>query len=133
MRRVFLDTVGLIALWDVSDQWHSFAAAAFADLQETPFIAYTSLFVLLECANSASRRPYRPLLTQLRRDMENDGLLMIPSPQQIEIAWKSYDNSAPGGPGIVDLVSFQVMRQFQCTDAFSNDAHFRAAGFVTLF
>ena len=26
---VFLDTVGLVALWDVADQWHTEAEAAF--------------------------------------------------------------------------------------------------------
>ena len=29
MNVVFLDTVGLVALWDVSDQWHAVADAAY--------------------------------------------------------------------------------------------------------
>lgn len=29
MKDVFLDTVGLIAVWDVADQWHAAADAAF--------------------------------------------------------------------------------------------------------
>jgi len=32
MTPVFLDTVGLIALWDQADQWHAAADAAMADL-----------------------------------------------------------------------------------------------------
>jgi hypothetical protein len=33
MKAVFLDTVGLIALWDVADQWHRhFQAAGFTTL-----------------------------------------------------------------------------------------------------
>jgi predicted nucleic acid-binding protein len=31
MYGVFLDTVGLIAVWDTSDQWHAAAETAFAD------------------------------------------------------------------------------------------------------
>jgi len=30
MNVVFLDTVGLLALWDEDDQWHAAAEAAFA-------------------------------------------------------------------------------------------------------
>ena len=32
MRTVFLDTVGLIALWNLSDQWHAAAAGAYQRL-----------------------------------------------------------------------------------------------------
>ena len=35
--------------------------------------------------------------------------------------------------GIVDHVSFVVMRRLGLTQAFTNDAHFRAAGFEVLF
>jgi predicted nucleic acid-binding protein len=37
------------------------------------------------------------------------------------------------GAGIVDQVSFIIMRRLGITEAFTNDEHFRAAGFVTLF
>jgi predicted nucleic acid-binding protein len=52
---VFLDTVGLLALWDRSDQWHSSAAQAFREFSEERVGLYTSSLVLLECANAASR------------------------------------------------------------------------------
>jgi hypothetical protein len=32
VKAVFLDTVGLLALWDVADQWHNDAESAFASL-----------------------------------------------------------------------------------------------------
>lgn len=35
--------------------------------------------------------------------------------------------------GIVDHVSFLVMRRLGITEAFTNDRHFSAAGFITLF
>lgn len=38
-----------------------------------------------------------------------------------------------GQAGIVDQVSFLVMRRLGITEAFTNDRHFQAAGFVTLF
>ena len=33
----------------------------------------------------------------------------------------------------VDQLSFQVMRRLGLTEAFTNDQHFQAAGFTTLF
>jgi uncharacterized protein len=35
--------------------------------------------------------------------------------------------------GIVDHVSFTIMRRLGISKAFTNDGHFRAAGFETLF
>ena len=36
MRVVFLDTVGLLALWDESDQWHESASYAYELLTRSP-------------------------------------------------------------------------------------------------
>ncbi|MCL4206841.1 MAG: hypothetical protein KJ000_30535 [Pirellulaceae bacterium] len=38
-----------------------------------------------------------------------------------------------GQAGIVDHVSFQVMHRLGIVEAFTNDMHFAAAGFKTLF
>jgi predicted nucleic acid-binding protein len=59
MRAVFLDTVGLIALWNRSDQWHDAATAAFASLDPRLTHLVTTAYILLECGNEAARRPYR--------------------------------------------------------------------------
>jgi predicted nucleic acid-binding protein len=45
----------------------------------------------------------------------------------------SYKRGDAGQAGIVDLVSFAVMRRLDISQAFTNDKHFAAAGFLTLF
>ena len=60
MNAVFLDTVGMIAVWDVADQWHIAAEAAYQKLLSQGRSLVTTEIVLLECGNAASRRPYRP-------------------------------------------------------------------------
>jgi predicted nucleic acid-binding protein len=55
---VFLDTVGLIAVWDTSDQWHASAVAAYHELLSKRRRLATTDWVLLECGNAAARRPY---------------------------------------------------------------------------
>ena len=135
MSAVLLDTVGLVAIWDEDDQWHLNALTAYRQMlarwQSTSFI--TTTFVLLECGNSALRRPYRNAVERLRQDLEMSGRLIIPTESDWQNAWDAYLQCEGGGAGIVDCVSFVVMRRLGIKQVFSNDEHFRAAGFETLF
>lgn len=65
--------------------------------------------------------------------MESDGRLIVPTPDDERAAWDAYRRGEAGSAGIVDHVSFVVMRRLGLTEAFTCDAHFRAAGFQTLF
>jgi predicted nucleic acid-binding protein len=133
LNAIFLDTVGLIALWDESDQWHDGAQAAFDQLAATPRILLTSTYVLLETGNAAARRSYRNAVVTIRYQLQNAGLLIDPSSEDVAQAWTRFERGDADQAGIVDHVSFTVMRRLGITEAFTNDHHFRAAGFVTLF
>lgn len=130
---IFLDTVGLLALWDRSDQWHSAALEAFKAFSAERTNLYTSSFVLLECANAAARRPYRTAVAALKKEMEATGRVIAPTDEDLQKAWSAYESGDMGGPGVVDLTSFQIMRRLGITRAFTNDRHFRTAGFQPLF
>ncbi|HEX5104025.1 MAG TPA: hypothetical protein VFV87_09460 [Pirellulaceae bacterium] len=133
MSPVFLDTVGLLALWDEADQWHADAARAFAAMKQSRCSLVTSEGVLLECGNAAARRPYREEVILLRTRMVERGEVVAPTAEELELAWEAYRLKDGAGAGIVDQISFLLMRRLQLTRAFTNDAHFRAAGFETLF
>jgi uncharacterized protein len=130
---VFLDTVGLLALWDEDDQWHGPAADAFARIVagRRPLVVTTP--ILYECGNAAARRPYRTDVDDLRERMRAEGCLIDPTETDLIAAWAAYRAGHAGQAGIVDHVSFAVMRRLGLTDAFTNDRHFAAAGFVPLF
>jgi len=130
---IFTDTVGLLALWNETDQWHQAAKAAFARLnpKETPLT--TTTFVLLECGNAAARTPFRDEVDRLREQLELAGTLVRPTEDDWQRAWTAYRQGEAGQAGIVDQVSFVVMRRLGLTLAFTNDRHFQAAGFRTLF
>jgi predicted nucleic acid-binding protein len=130
---VFLDTVGLLALWDVADQWHGAAEAAYQQVVARRLPLVTTTFVLLECGNAAARRPYRAEVDTLRRTLEQRQELIGPTDQDWTEAWAAYERGDAGQAGIVDHVSFSVMRRLGLTQAFTNDRHFQAAGFLTLF
>ncbi len=130
---VFLDTVGLLALWDEDDQWHGPAEAAYAEVVRGGYPLFITAPILLECANAAARKPFRHDVAEFRDRMEAKGAVFHPSAAEWESAWRSYAIDRPGGPGVVDQLSFLAMRRVGATHAFTNDKHFRAAGFHTLF
>lgn len=133
MTPLFLDTVGLIAVWDEDDQWHPLALPLFIEILSVPRKLITTPLVLLECGNAVSRRPYRADVCDLRETLiESDGLVE-PTLEEIEQAWQDYRAGKAGSGGIVDLISFAVMRRLGITESFTNDKHFAAAGFKVLF
>ena|SRR5687767_2071727 len=133
MNSVFLDTVGLIAIWDDADQWHSPATIAYTALIQAKQSFVTTSCIFLECGNAAARKPFRNEVNALRRAMRSRGEVYEPTSNEIEEAWMHYDAGLAGDAGIVDMVSFLVMRRLGLRRAFTNDAHFRTAGFQTLF
>jgi uncharacterized protein len=133
MNPVFLDTVGLIAVWDKADQWHHDAEPVYLKLVTSPRTILTTSLVLYECGNAAARRPYRTTVDDLRTWLAAKGWLIEPTASDLDTAWADYRAGNTGAAGIVDHVSFVVMRRLGITEAFTNDRHFQAAGFTTLF
>jgi len=133
MSPVFLDTVGLVALWNSADQWHVAADRAFAQILARRQPTVTTTFVLLECGNTAARKPFRSKVSQLRTTLEQRNELIVPTEDDWKQAWTAYERGEAGQAGIVDHVSFQVMRRLGISEVFTNDKHFAAAGFTVLF
>jgi len=133
MSIVFLDTVGLIAQWDTADQWHALAEAAYQRIKAQRKSVVTSTFILLECGNTAARRTFRGDVCALRQALELRNELIVPTEDDWKHAWTEYELGKTGQAGIVDHVSFVVMRRLGITEAFTNDRHFQGAGFTTLF
>ena len=133
MTTIFFDTAGLIALWDRRDQWHSAAKACLASLDVTAPRYVTTSYVMIECANHAARRVYRPEVVSMRDELGMAGDLFEPLPEEVYSVWDEYARAIAGTASLVDLVSFAVMRRLKVTQAFTNDTHFSAAGFEALF
>jgi predicted nucleic acid-binding protein len=133
MSPVFLDTVGLIAVWDKADQWHDEAEPVFLSLVRFGRTILTTTLILYECGNAAAGRPYRTSIDDLRKWLAAKGWLIEPTASDLETAWAAYRTASAGAAGIVDHVSFQVMRRLSIIEALTNDKHFQAAGFKALF
>ena len=74
-----------------------------------------------------------PRCLRASKYLGSEGLLVEPEPTDIENAWHQYHLGIVGQAGIVDQVSFQVMKRLGIQEAFTNDKHFEAAGFKVLF
>ena len=133
MTPVFLDTVGLIAVWDETDQWHTAAEPIWLNLIRQGRPVVTTPLILYECGNAAARRRYRSQVATFRDLMQAAGGLVEPTSDELQTAWVQYAAGPVGGPGIVDCVSFAVMRRLGIAEAFTNDKHYAIAGFVCLF
>jgi len=133
MRRVFLDTVGLLALWNAQDQWHGPARRALGELTAEGVDFWTTTHVLPECGNAAAHTPFRHAVIEVRQHLAEAGRLIAPTDGDCAEAWATYARAQAGDAGIVEQVSFAVMRRLAIGEAFTNDQHFRAAGFQMLF
>jgi predicted nucleic acid-binding protein len=109
------------------------AEASFKSITAQRNLIVTTTFILLECGNTAARRPYRAKIGALRRTLEQRQEVIVPDESDWDLAWAAYDRGEAGQAGIIDQVSFIVMRRLGLTQAFTNDLHFQAAGFTTLF
>lgn len=130
---VFVDSGAFLALWNRQDQWHEAAKKALDSLILERARLLTTTFVFLECGNAAARTSFREHVVRTRTAMANSGDLIEPFPNEIDVAWSQFARGKSGGAGIVDQVSFAVMTRLGIRRALTNDGHFRAAGFETLF
>lgn len=102
-------------------------------LTQVPCELFTSDAVLLECGNASARKDYRDDVIELRRNLVSAGRAVSPTTDELDVAWQAYERRLNAGAGIVDQTSIVLMKRLGITEAFTNDEHFRAAGFVTLF
>jgi predicted nucleic acid-binding protein len=65
--------------------------------------------------------------------MEPGQRLIAPTVEDWQAAWLACERGEADGAGIVDHLSFRIMRRLKVSKVFTNDGHFRAAGFETLF
>jgi uncharacterized protein len=133
MSLVFVDTVGLLAVWNRSDQWHDDARRAYSQLHPDDTALFSTTLVMAECANALSRTSFRAEVDEFRKRLEESGNLIWPTAEDWQVAWLAFREGRFAQAGVVDQMSFLVMRRLKISRAFTNDRHFAAAGFETLF
>jgi predicted nucleic acid-binding protein len=130
----FLDTAFAIALSSSGDDLHRVALALADELEISPTRIVTTRAVLMEIGNALSKQRYRPAAVELLLSLENDPKVeIVPvSGDLYAQAFKLFSERTDKEWGLVDCVSFVVMRERGITDALTSDDHFRQAGFNAL-
>ena len=127
---VFLDTVGLIALLNRDDEYHGEACAVFTRIGQARRSVVTTNLVLCELGNGLARTACREEVGWLIGQLHADPISTVVHVDRnlftegVELYLKRSDKMW----GLVDCVSFVVMRAKGLTDAFTADHHFQQAG-----
>ena len=131
---VFLDTGGLLGVLNAADRLHDQATRAFETLGRGNRPLITTDWVLAELGNSLARLPVRPLGVELIRRLlaEPWARVVFVDEALLGRGLERYAGYTDKAWGLVDCVSFEVMSETSCRDAFTNDRHFEQAGFRRL-
>jgi hypothetical protein len=132
--RVFLDTNGWIALLNSSDVLHSPAEAIWEGLLKQGYTILLTDWIVAETGNGLARTPARSQFPQsvgIVRASPRARLIPI-SDQIFQRALDLYASRPDKTWGLVDCTSFIVMQEEGIHEAFTNDRHFKQAGFKCL-
>ena len=134
MNELFLDTAYAIALSVTTDAHHERAVELAEQLEARQTRLITTRAVLLEIGNALSRKRYRDAAVQLLEALEQDPQVeCVPLTDELyQQAFELFRSRPDKDWGLIDCVSFVVMRQRGLTEALTTDEHFEQAGFVAL-
>jgi uncharacterized protein len=128
---MFVDSSYIVALVNDRDQNHERAKRLALAFRGRP--GFTTDAVLLEVGNSLSRRFRRQAVQVIRGLLESDDIQVVPlSLELFNEGLTLYEQRPDKEWGLVDCISFVVMKREGLTDALAFDQHFTQAGFRTL-
>lgn len=131
---VFLDSVGWIALLNQTDSLHAVADQRWRSLgHEGSFVVLTD-WIIAETSNglacSPARRQFFRALEAIRGSTR--ARVVFVTDDLLRRALAMYHDHADKTWGLVDCASFIVMKDEGIDTAFTNDRHFKQAGFQCL-
>lgn len=134
MSEVFLDAAYAIALSSPKDQFHDRALHLANYLETTKTTIVTTRAVLLEIGNALSRLQHRQASVRLLIALETDpNVEIVPLSEDVYLrALQLYRERPDKEWGLVDCVSYVVMRERDIQEALTTDFHFGQAGFRVL-
>lgn len=125
---LFVDTGYIIALINENDNYHKQALSLAEQCAGYPLV--TTDAVLLETGNALSRIARRQCSQLIRAFQEADEMTLVyMNPVLFKQAVNLFNRYQDKTWGLVDCLSFVVMREMQITTALTFDHHFEQAGF----
>lgn len=129
--QTFTDTMFVLSLINVRDQYHYQATVLADQLDGTSLL--TTDAVLLEIGNALARAYKHEAVTIIEGFLSSDDVEVVRlTPELFEHAWTLYKQHQDKTWGLVDCLSFLVMRERGMYSALTFDQHFVQAGFRAL-
>ncbi|MEH2370727.1 type II toxin-antitoxin system VapC family toxin [Nostoc sp.] len=129
--KIFVDTLFVVALINQRDQYHP-RASELADSLETQLLITTDA-VLLEIGNALARNYKNEAVEIIEHFFGSDEVEIVRlTPELFAQAFTLYKTHQDKAWGLVDCISFVVMKQAEVSQALTFDRHFVQAGFQAL-
>ena len=130
----FVDASGWIPLVNANDTLHPQSVRLFQQRLKEGGGFVTSSVVLLEVGNWLSPIPLRRLASGLLERIEHSERIQVVelTPELYRKGWRLYSERTDKGWGVIDCISFTIMRERNIAEALTGDRHFQQAGFVPL-
>lgn len=131
-RRLLIDTAFVQALLNRADQYHNRATAWLPRLRST-LEAFITEAVLLEVGNAMSATDRTAAVEFIRAAYATPTVRVVPVDRALLLrAVELYEQRPDKHWGLVDCISFVVMKDHEISDALTPDHHFEQAGFTAL-
>jgi hypothetical protein len=130
----YVDASGWIALVHRKDALHHQATQLYQQRLTQGGYFMTTSAVLLEVGNWLSPTSLRQLAIDLLDRIEHSTRIEVVhlTPELYATGWELYRNRPDKDWGIIDCISFVVMRERGVAEALTADHHFEQAGFIKL-
>ena len=131
MKTTFVDTFYVVALVNEHDEFHEKANELVEVYDQTPLLVTDA--VLLEIGNSLAREFKIEAVDIFEEFFASKGVEIVRLDETLfDKAFELYKSHTDKTWGLVDCISFVVMREHGITDALTHDRHFVQAGFRAL-
>ncbi len=131
MNKTFVDTFYVVALVNKRDEFHEKANELVFEFDNQPLL--TTDAVLLEIGNSLARNNKQKSIEVISQFISAEEIEIVRLDETLfNKAFDLYKNHADKSWGLVDCISFVVMKEQNITDALTCDKHFAQAGFRAL-
>jgi predicted nucleic acid-binding protein len=129
-----VDTSYVVALATATDQFHEKAIDLARQIPVGGVRMLTTQGVLLEVGNSLAKRRYRSAGFQLLQYLVTDPEIEVVTidADLLDRGLQLFQSRQDKEWGLVDCISFVVMKDRSLSEAFTSDEHFEQAGFAAL-
>lgn len=126
--KIFIDTSYVIALINKKDQYHSIAESLVNIYDEHNFMI--SDCILLKIGNALSRNYKQEAIEIIENFFMEDNITVIHLTQDLFAeGFSLYKTHQDKDWGLIDCISFMIMRSENIFDVLTFDKHFNQAGF----